>query len=219
MTVEYWLSYNNNAERIQLPVNPSGISVKSPYGIVDVNVTHIGEYSVFGERGLAEFSLSSFFPRDYNSSYCEYADIDAPSDYVKKIESWRDTKKPIRLIVTGTPVNYAVTIREFTLDYEKPGEMGDVYYTINFKEYRWQKDRVVEDIAKAKPSTKSEQKAAARPATINKTNNANKTYVIKSGDSLSKVFGKDWQKVYEANKKVIGANPNVIKPGQKLVIA
>lgn len=28
MSVEFWISYNNNAERMRLPVNPNGISVK-----------------------------------------------------------------------------------------------------------------------------------------------------------------------------------------------
>ena len=54
----------------------------------------------------------------------------------------------------------------------------------------------------------------------------NKTtdYVTKSGDSLSliaKKFGmefKDWKKIYDLNKKVIGSNPNSLKTGIKLTI-
>jgi nucleoid-associated protein YgaU len=49
-------------------------------------------------------------------------------------------------------------------------------------------------------------------------------YVVKSGDSLSKI-AKDvydnaglYNKIYEANKALIGENPNMIKPGQKLTI-
>jgi len=49
-------------------------------------------------------------------------------------------------------------------------------------------------------------------------------YVVKSGDSLSKI-AKDvydnaglYKKIYEANKDVIGPNPDLIKPGQKLTI-
>ena len=49
-------------------------------------------------------------------------------------------------------------------------------------------------------------------------------YVVKSGDSLSKIAkdvydnGGLYQKIYDANKATIGDNPNMIKPGQKLVI-
>ena len=53
---------------------------------------------------------------------------------------------------------------------------------------------------------------------------AGKTYVVKSGDSLSKIAkaaygeGKRWPEIYEANKKLIGDNPNMIHPGQTLRI-
>lgn len=219
MSVEFWLSYNNNAERLRLPVNPSGISVTSPFGINDVEVTHIGEHSVFGERGLKEISFSSFFPRDYHPSYCEYSDFPSPTDCVAMLEGWRDKKKPIRLVVTGTNINIAVTIRDFALDYEKAGEMGDIYYSITLKEYRFIPTESNVDISATTAPSKSQQKAAQRPAVVNKAENSGeKTYTVKSGDSLTKVFGKDWRKVYEANKNTIGSNPNIIRPGQKLVI-
>ena len=49
-------------------------------------------------------------------------------------------------------------------------------------------------------------------------------YVVKSGDSLSKIAkdvyddGKKYMKIYEANKATIGDNPDKIKPGQKLLL-
>jgi len=49
-------------------------------------------------------------------------------------------------------------------------------------------------------------------------------WTVKSGDSLSKI-AKDvyddaskYMKIYDANKATIGDNPNLIKPGQKLVL-
>lgn len=47
------------------------------------------------------------------------------------------------------------------------------------------------------------------------------TYVVKSDDNLSKIakaYNTSWQKIYEDNKDVIGKNPNLIYPGQKLII-
>lgn len=46
-------------------------------------------------------------------------------------------------------------------------------------------------------------------------------YVVKKGDTLSGIaarYGTTWQKLYEKNKNVIGSNPNLIIPGQKLII-
>lgn len=50
------------------------------------------------------------------------------------------------------------------------------------------------------------------------------TYTVQSGDTPSSVaqrfYGNanQWQKIYNANKQVIGTNPNIIHPGQVLVI-
>ena len=53
---------------------------------------------------------------------------------------------------------------------------------------------------------------------------APKTYTVKSGDCLWNIAkslygnGADYAKIYEANKGVIGSNPNLIYPGQVLTI-
>ena len=62
------------------------------------------------------------------------------------------------------------------------------------------------------------RRIALSPTINNEEQKGAKSYTVKSGDSLSKVFGSNWRKVYEANKDVIGSNPNIIKPGQTLVI-
>lgn len=46
-------------------------------------------------------------------------------------------------------------------------------------------------------------------------------YVVKKGDTLSgiaKKYETTWLRIYNDNIKTIGSNPNLIKPGQKLVI-
>jgi nucleoid-associated protein YgaU len=47
------------------------------------------------------------------------------------------------------------------------------------------------------------------------------TYTVQSGDTLSKIgqhHGVNWHEIYEANKDVIGDNPDKIRPGQVLHI-
>ncbi|MES2646244.1 MAG: LysM peptidoglycan-binding domain-containing protein [Bacteroidota bacterium] len=56
---------------------------------------------------------------------------------------------------------------------------------------------------------------------INVSSSEGSTYEVKAGDSLSKIgkrLGKSWQEIYEANRAVIGNNPDLIKPGQMLQI-
>lgn len=53
---------------------------------------------------------------------------------------------------------------------------------------------------------------------------AARTYTVVKGDSLSKIakqlYGNagKWRKIYDANKAVIGNNPDLIKPGQVFTI-
>jgi nucleoid-associated protein YgaU len=213
MSVEFWLTYNNGAEKIRLPVNPESITVSSPFGYEDVNVNQLGEITIIGERELKEYSFESFLPRDYNPTYCEYTNIPKPWDVVNRIERWRDSRKPCRLIITGTPINTPVTIREFEYEPDRAGNPGDIYFSMTLKEYRFVSFAKVNTNGKVSPKS-------SRPS----TKAIPKTYVVKKGDCLWKIAqrfygkGSEWRKIYEANKKVIGKNPNLIYPGQKLVI-
>jgi hypothetical protein len=43
-------------------------------------------------------------------------------------------------------------------------------------------------------------------------------YVVKEGDSLSKIGQERWKEIYRENRSKIGEDPNVIKPGQELAV-
>lgn len=48
-----------------------------------------------------------------------------------------------------------------------------------------------------------------------------RTYTVKAGDTLfgiGRAFGVDWRRIYEANRATIGGDPNLIRPGQVLII-
>jgi len=224
-TTQFWLKFNNGAEVLWLPVNPESISVSSTHGYEDIEVSNIGEYTLLGNNRLKEISISSLFPRDYHPSYCNYSNLRAPWECAAQIEEWQRSGKPIRFIMTGTPVNLAVTIRSFEYE-ERGGEPGDIYYKLQMKEHVF-----IAMSKKSEPTTVSGSAtvvmpkllaSAQRPVTVKKVT----TYTVKSGDSLFKIAAKadvygrgdDWRKIYNANKKAIGANPNTLKLGIKLVI-
>jgi nucleoid-associated protein YgaU len=211
-TIKFW--FYNGKEKIQLPVNPESLSVTSPFGYTDIDVAQLGQVSIPGNRQLAEYSFSAFFPSIYNESYCEYVSIPKPWDVVALLEKWRDNKTPIRFTVTGTPINEEVSIREFNKDVEKAGSPGDIYYSITLKDYAvpTPKKTVTTNTLTKSATTRSSSKSVP------------KTYTVKAGDSLSKIalkyYGKTdyWRKIYDKNKKLIGNNPNKISAGMKLVM-
>lgn len=203
---------------MQLPVNPEKVSVQSSRGYNDIEVAQLGEFTVMGNAKLRGFSFSSFFPKDYGP-YCEYRDVPDPWNTVAMIEGWMDTRRPIRLTVTGTPINFPVTIREFTYE-EKAGAPGDVYYSLDLREYRFIQFRSVSEVIGGGDGLVQALSADDRPSSWVVPGE----YVVKSGDSLWGIAqtvykrGDLWRTIYNANKNTIGANPNLIRPGQKLVI-
>lgn len=219
---EYWLSYNNGAEKLRLPVPPSVVNVSSPFSNTDIDIVNGKEFTVIGDRGLKEFSFESFLPRDYNSTYCDYVDIPDPYKFINWIERWRNSKRPIRFMVTGTNINHAVTIRDFNYDLEKAGEPGDIYFTISLKEYEFLTLGKKVDVKKPNAPTKS----TGRPPVVNKGTSAptSGTYTVKANDSLSKIAfavyknANRWRDIFNANKKVIGNDPDKLKIGMKLVL-
>ncbi|QDX93641.1 LysM peptidoglycan-binding domain-containing protein [Brevibacillus laterosporus] len=216
-TIQFWLSYNNGAERLQLPVNPEYIQISQQHRYDDVLVSHLGEFTIIGDAKLRDFSFSSFFPRDYHSSYCEYEGVPDPWATVEMLERWRDSRKPCRLTVTGTPINYAVTIRSFEIVPEKHGAPGDIYYDIALKEYKFVSIRQIDMSAKKSDGTAKVKKTATRGG----KKDVPKPYVVKKGDCLSVIaarYGLKTRDVYAKNKAVVGPDPNRIYPGQKLVL-
>lgn len=214
---EFWFKDRHNLY-LQLPVNPESIYISSPFSINTVNIASLGEVSIPGERGLKTISFSSFFPRDYNPTYCEFEGGIEPFKWVEIMERWRDDRRNIRLIIGGTPISIPVFVSEFTIEPERAGAPGDIYYTIELVEYRPVQAEILQEV---KQTTASKAKAAQRPKS---EKNTSKSYTVKKGDSLWKIAkvyygnGAQWRRIYDANKSVIGKNPNLIYPNQKLVI-
>lgn len=211
--MEFWLK-KSNSDKFMLPVNPESFAFTEKHNNTSVNVNSIGEVNLLGKRDLKTGTISSHFPkRDRN--YANNSGRQAPYTYINKLLSWKSSGKPIQLIITGTKINFQVTIE--TLKYGEQDGTGDVYYDLTLKEYRAVEIQKTK-LKKKKKTTKKKSKPK-RPAAKKKT----KTYTVKSGDCLwniAKKFygnGAQYTKIYNANKGKI-KNPNLIYPGQVLTI-
>jgi len=129
--MDIFLSVNNRAEVLKIPVIPAEFTVSKPQKNETFETVNQGELKLVGTPGLKTISFSSFFPlrdytflRDRSHKGFEYAYI---------IDKWIEQKLPIRLVITGTPINIAVSVDNFEY---KIGRDGDLYYSITFGEFR-----------------------------------------------------------------------------------
>ncbi|WP_328666574.1 transglycosylase family protein [Streptomyces sp. NBC_00322] len=80
------------------------------------------------------------------------------------------------------------------------------------------------DIAPARGlQTHSERRTAPRKATPTTVPTHREGYTVARGDSLSKIADSEdvvggWQRLYAQNRTVIGSDPDLILPGQKLIV-
>lgn len=213
--MEFWLK-KSNSDKIMLPVNPESFAFTEKHNNTSVNVNSIGEVNLLGKRDLKTGTISSHFPkRDRN--YANNSGRQAPYTYINKLLSWKSSGKPVQLIITGTKINFQVTIE--TLKYGEQDGTGDVYYDLTLKEYRAVEIKKTKLKKTKLKKTKKKKSKPKRPAAKKKT----KTYTVKSGDCLwniAKRFygnGAQYTKIYNANRGKI-KNPNLIYPGQVLTI-
>ncbi|MCZ0989958.1 transglycosylase family protein [Streptomyces diastatochromogenes] len=74
---------------------------------------------------------------------------------------------------------------------------------------------------KSAPAKSVPAKAPERPAGHTDRSASRGDYTVREGDTLSAIaarHGTTWQRVYAVNKKVIGDDPNLIVPGQRLAL-
>lgn len=218
MTTDYqfWLSANSEREKVLLPVNPEQITVKHGSNNEKVTITGLGEITIMQSRTAVQFSFSSFFPARYFPG-AKTKTIISPLELIGKINTWRESKKPIHFIVTSCGIDIYCTIESFSYT-EKGGDVGTYEYSMTLKEYREITVRQIEVNALTQKATITD--------TEQRVDNTQKpkTYTVVKGDCLyniAKKFysdGSQWKRIYDANKQTIGGNPNKIYAGQVLTI-
>lgn len=204
------LSVNNRKEVIELPINPPTVEFTEAQLNQKIILLNIGEANLKGNRGLTNTSLSSFFP-SLQSPFYKYAKK-SPKKYIETIKKWKNNKEIIRVIVTDMGVNLAMVIDNFVYSMKEGDE--DVYYTIDFSEYRTLNVPSVKRDSKIKGNGLQERpntKTGVRQHTVVRSDTlwaiAKKYY----GD------GAQYTKIFNANKDKI-KSANEIYPGQVLII-
>lgn len=203
--MDIYLSINNNEETVQLPVVPQSFAIESTFSNEAISTITSNDIKKFGNRGLKSIELSSFFPvKEYkfsrNKSMLGW-------EYVKTIEKWRDKAIPVRLIITDTGINMAVTIDGFT--YGVQDGAGDIYYSLRLSEYKFVQVNKIQAIPVPKPVIK--KPPAPKPVSKKVSTSSKKYTNTTSGNSQAKTQVMSYTSVDKQTTKLSNTLTNLEK--------
>ncbi len=221
MKYEFWLKNESIGGEILLPVTPNGYEINYGVEIETVRATNIGDINVYGRRKPQSIKIEGFFTvQDYDFKNSSGGGV-APTHvmaYVNLIRNWITLKCIVRLIIaeqTGARINERFYIESLTVT-EKKEDNGDIPFSLQLRQYT--------PLQEEQPKGKKAENNTKRADVPQKKLHTPKTYTVKKGDCLYNIarqfYGNpnEWKKIYNANKSLIGKNPNLIHPGQTYTI-
>lgn len=185
----------NKSVSIYIPVLPEKIAYKSEGRFQEYEIINKGPAKVPNGKEPTLVGWESFFPGPILKNERYVYKYKSPKTYHNQIEYWRRNGKKVKVLITGTPINFYAYISTYEETYE--GANGSINYAIEFTQAI---DIAVERVKKKKGKTSGLKRASKRNS---------KSYVVKKGDCLwniAKKFYKDatkWKKIYTANKSTI----------------
>lgn len=217
--MSYAIFFDKDNITYRLPVNPEELEVTSKQATEKYNILKLGEVIVPTHNELKTYTFETEFPHSANHYVTSTKDFRGPDFWINLFETWRNKKVPVRFIASNQitkDINTLVLIESYTI-MEKAGEEGDKYISFSLVEYKEFSKKI------AKITVAHNNTARPSPAPLPPPAPPQRTYTIVSGDTLwaiaKRYYGNGalYTKIYEANKSII-KNPNLIYPGQKVVI-
>ena len=212
-----------------LPVAPSKLEIKINNANKTLALINEGEINILKKPGLTDIEFTCGIPQ-VRYPYAVYKEGFRGADYfLDYFESLKNSRKPFQFIVCRVlpsdrklfNTNIKVTLEDYKLT-EDAGDGFDVTVKVKLKQWRDYGTKTVNiTMAASKP------RAAAEPQRESTTSPAPAqaaSYTVVKGDCLwniAKKFygnGSKYTVIYNANKGVIGGNPNLIYPEQELTI-
>ena len=214
---QIWLTFDGERQKFRFPVHPEKINLKQGSSNQTVAIAGLGQVTIMQDRQEAEVSWSSFFPAKPFPGL-QVNSLTWPEEIKFTIKTWMFSKKPCHLIVTGTKINLYCTIERFDCS-ESGGAVGDLDYTITFKEYR--QPTICQVDVQVQVEDAKEITVASVGDAEERTDNTvmPSTYTVVSGDCLYNIALKQygnasrWPEIASLNGI---PSPYIIHPGQIL---
>ena len=223
--------YDVYLDRCLLPVTPKKMAIGISNQNTTVNLINEGEVNILKMAGLTEIEFECEIPQVKHpyAVYTNSSGFRVASYFLDYFENLKTSKQPFQFIVCRrTPngkslfnTNIKVSLEDYKLT-EDAGEGFDIRVKVKLKQWRDYGTKAVKvSITAGKPKAAPEPQ---RAATNSPAPAASQSYTVVKGDCLwniAKKFygnGSKYTVIYNANKGVIGGNPNLIYPGQVFTI-
>ncbi len=221
--------YDFYLKKCLLPIAPPKLTVKINNANETVTLINEGEINILKKAELTDIEFECRIPQE-KYPFAVYKSGFRGADYfLDYFESLKMSKEPFQFIVcrkrpTGKRLfdtNIKVSMEDYKIT-EDAKDGFDVLVKIKLKQWRDYGTKTVNitfDMEKPKASVEAQRETVSSPAPA-----AAQTYTVVKGDCLwniAKKFygnGSKYTVIYNANKSVIGGNPNLIYPGQVLTI-
>lgn len=221
--------YDFYLDKCLLPVTPSKLTIKINNKNDTLTLINEGEINLLRKAGLTDIEFECDIPQ-VRQPYAVYpSGFKGASYFLNYFEQLKTDEKPFQFIVCRKSpngkkffnTNIKVTLEDYKIT-EDAKQGYDLKVKIKLKQWRDYGTKTVNvTIAGKKPKASVEP---TRPTPTSPAPSSPQTYTVKKGDCLwniAKKFygnGSKYTVIYNANKGVIGGNPNLIYPGQVLTI-
>lgn len=221
--------YDFYLNRCLLPIAPPKLTVKINNANKTVTLIDEGQINLLKKAELTDLEFECRIPQE-PCPFAVYKSGFKGADYfLDYFEALKTDQKPFQFIVCRTrptgkklfDTNMKVSMEDYKIT-EDAKEGFDLMVDIKLKQWRDYGTKTVNisfDMEKPKASIEPQRETGASPAPSEA-----QTYTVVKGDCLwniAKKFygnGSKYSVIYNANRSVIGGNPNLIYPGQVLTI-
>lgn len=216
--------YHFYLKKCLLPVPPSQLTMKINSENKTITLIDQGEINILKQAGLTDIEFECMIPQvkypfaAYKSGFRDAA------YYLSYFEALKQNRKPFQFIVCrehlgsydSFDTNMKVSIEDYKIT-EDAKNGFDLMVKIQLKQWRDYGTKEVD-------ATFDQEKPKVNETPRDADNPPPQTYTVVKGDCLWKIAkmyygdGSKYPIIYNANRDVIGGNPNLIYPGQVLTI-
>lgn len=204
---------------MKIPVNPEEITIQHPTEHKTYDVLGVGQIVVPRKPSLKVISWEGFFPGNRSAPYVNSGG-QSPKAYVNALEKAMKRKQVGRLIISRSGLfdtNMKCIISSFETK-DKGGEPEDIYYSVEFKEYKSYAPETVSIVTAPAAGTSTTEAAAETQRPVETPVMRVGAQVIVNGEYCYSSFGAQPHKV--ANNlsttvtRIVSTSPYPICVGQ-----